>query len=62
MKWRTLLSLLVIMNVRTSIADAGNFWRNLGLQHCRIDCVGKWCCDDYCPKPEPCVCAVAVLL
>jgi hypothetical protein len=21
------------------------------------DCVGKWCCPDYCRKPEPCVCA-----
>jgi hypothetical protein len=20
------------------------------------DCVGKWCCPDYCPKQEPCVC------
>lgn len=20
------------------------------------DCVGKWCCPDYCPKTEPCVC------
>jgi hypothetical protein len=20
------------------------------------DCIGKWCCDDYRPKNEPCVC------
>ena len=22
--------------------------------HCWPDCVGKFCCDDYCPKPPPC--------
>lgn len=23
----------------------------------RVDCIGSWCCDDYCSKKEPCVCA-----
>ena len=23
---------------------------------CVPDCVGKWCCPDYCPKDEPCFC------
>ena len=23
---------------------------------CVPDCIGKWCCDDYCPKKQPHIC------
>ena len=44
-----------------SPAFAGDPWHRLiggSLIGCSVpDCVGKWCCDDYCGKKEPCVCA-----
>jgi hypothetical protein len=39
-----------------SPAFAGDSWHRL-IGGSVPDCVGKWCCDDYCGKREPCVCA-----
>jgi hypothetical protein len=50
--WMVLVSTVVCC----STARAGNPFHHL--VGCSVpDCVGKWCCDDYCPKKEPCVCA-----
>lgn len=40
----------------TTTASAGNPLDGLFGLHVpdTADCVGKWCPDDYCPKPEPC--------
>jgi hypothetical protein len=36
--------------------EAGDFWSRLLPAKCRpIDCVGGYCCDDYCPKSPPCI-------
>ena len=51
-----LLGSLVIALSLCGSTMAGDYWGNLcGIKACIPDCVKKWCCDDYCPKPEPCV-------
>ena len=49
------LAIVLTSSLCCSPAMAGDLLR--GLVGCGVpDCVGKWCCDDYCPKQEPCVC------
>ena len=46
---------LIMSLALLSPAKAAGPWNKL-LGGCRVDCVRKWCCDDYCPKKEPSVC------
>ena len=55
MHLRTLIFLVLISGACSTSAVAGNFLH--GWHPRRVcDCIGKWCCPDYCQKPAPCVC------
>jgi hypothetical protein len=48
------LAIVLSGSLGCSTAIASDLFHCLG--GCAVpDCVGKWCCPDYCPKPEPCV-------
>ena len=55
MKWKTLLPVLLVSLWATSSAQAMNWNAFFCLDRCWPDCIKKVCCDDYCPKPMPCV-------
>jgi hypothetical protein len=49
------LAVILTSSLWCSTAMAGDLLHSL--IGCGVpDCVGKWCCDDYCGKKEPCVC------
>lgn len=51
-----LLVWLGVVLIGTATSAPGADWAFPWLSRgCRPDCVGGWCCDDYHPKPLPCV-------
>lgn len=55
--FRKLSAMIALMAVfLVTSASAGEPLKCLFQLPGPIDCVGRWCCDDYCPKKAPCVC------
>ncbi len=54
-----LKKLIIVFVVATAAMSHANAFEPLSLLHghskCWPDCVGKFCCDDYCAKPLPCL-------
>ena len=50
-----LLVWFVLVSIGTATPASGADWGLSWLgRSCLPDCVGRWCCDDYHPKPLPC--------
>ena len=55
MPWKTHCLAVVLAVLVSSAAHAADLGRLLPWKMCWPDCIKKTCCDDYCPKPIPCV-------
>src|SRR5262245_32864567 len=53
---RTIAFLAVLALVRQypAVCGGGDLLHGVAVPNC----VCKYCCDDYCPKPLPCVCGI----
>ena len=56
MNWRRIIFTAVLMLLLCQPVMAGNHFTSLfSFGKCWPNCVKMVCCDDYCPKPMPCV-------
>ncbi len=55
MPWKTSLLAVALAAFASSAARAVDFGPLLPWHACWPNCITKTCCDDYCPKPMPCV-------
>jgi hypothetical protein len=55
MKLKTMVLAMVVCLIVNSAAHAIDWEKIFCLQWCIPDCPQPKCCDDYCPKPIPCV-------
>ena len=55
MSWKSSCLATVLAVFLASAAQAGDHGLLLPWTMCWPDCIKKTCCDDYCPKPAPCV-------
>jgi hypothetical protein len=59
MKTNLILSAVLLVTAAAGDALAGEPWTTLLVKYPRlVDCVGKYCCDDYVPKCLPPACPV----
>lgn len=57
MQFRIAMSCIFFVGCAGTTAFGNDFFGSHWLDSCVPDCIRKYCCDDYCPKKEPCVCA-----